>query len=316
MMRKCPACDSRECTFTKSVVDTNHYIPGEWDLYLCNNCECYFINNPPIGDEMLKYYPSNAYYTHTVPQNDNFILQKIYNHYFGIDNSIVSQILYLVFKDSVNILPPKTLHNTILDFGCGNGLLLNRFTKYGYKCTGYEVDENSIRVASSQGYEVLTGDIHDIKTDKKFDIIILNQVVEHLIEPKNVLLHLKNFLTDEGQIIISVPFRDNVDFEYYKDAWSSFQAPTHLMHFNNKSLDKLLICCGLKVIKRQYASSFSTLKKSYLKTNYKNAKILGYSHFKFILSSFLVLFGFKKTIRITVYCNKTETSKHETPLSQ
>lgn len=305
-MQKCPVCDRCECSFTQSVVDTNHYIPGEWDLYLCNYCECYFINNPPVGDEMMKYYPSKSYYTHTAPPNDNFILKKVYDHYFGRDNTIVSRMLYLFFKNSINILPPRTLRKNILDFGCGNGLLLTRFTKYGYQCTGYEIDENSIKVTSSLGFKVLTGDIHDIEADNKFDIIILNQVIEHLPEPKNILSHLKNLLTDEGQIIISVPFRDNVDFKYYKDAWSSFQAPTHLMHFNNKSLDKLMEYSGLKVIKRQYASSFSTLKKSYLKTNYNNAKKRGYSRAKFILSSFLVLFGLKKTIRITLYCKKID----------
>ena len=91
-----------------------------------------------------------------------------------------------------------------------------------------------------------------------FDIILLPDVLEHLIEPKLVLKKTKNYLKEEGQIILSMPnirhysalnkifFKG--DFRYEESGIFDY---THMRFYCKKNIAELLQSSGYKVEKTQ-----------------------------------------------------------------
>src|SRR5690606_14348521 len=71
------------------------------------------------------------------------------------------------------------------------------------------------------------GSLEDFETDKKFDIIILSHVFEHLCEPMNVMDKIKSLINDDAVIYVEVP--NLLRPEFYKNLkhWFSIE---HLFH--------------------------------------------------------------------------------------
>lgn len=99
--------------------------------------------------------------------------------------------------------------DTILDFGCGGGFLLENIEckdKYGFEINDYILQkENKIKIFSN---------FNDLK-NIQFDKIISNQVLPHLIDPRKEILQLKKLLKKNG-LIISVFTSDGRQVEFEK----------------------------------------------------------------------------------------------------
>jgi len=100
-------------------------------------------------------------------------------------------------------------HLVILDAGCGDGvnlILLNNFIG----TTVYGMDYNPLRTIRAkkkiQDSSILQGDLLELPfKEQTFDVILLNQVLEHIPEDGAVLRELYRSLKQDGLLIISVP---------------------------------------------------------------------------------------------------------------
>lgn len=101
----------------------------------------------------------------------------------------------------------------VLDVGCSNGFKTKMlFDKYDNikKIYGIDIDDNAIKEAkenfsNNERYSFEFRNIDELDNNKKYDIINLSYVLQHLSNPKDVLTKLKTLLTDRGVIIIKVP---------------------------------------------------------------------------------------------------------------
>lgn len=81
---------------------------------------------------------------------------------------------------------------TILDLGCGYGYLMKAISRdENWEITGVDADSNSLRLASSSLVykDLIIGDLETvarglIKKKKKFDVVLVSQVIEHLTKQK------------------------------------------------------------------------------------------------------------------------------------
>jgi 2-polyprenyl-3-methyl-5-hydroxy-6-metoxy-1,4-benzoquinol methylase len=115
---------------------------------------------------------------------------------------------------------------------------------------GIEMDMEAAQKAKSYCQELIVGDVESIHLNKEyenyFDIIIFADILEHLKEPLAVLTRFKEYLSDDGFIIISIPNIANWkirlqlligNFEYNE---YGILDEGHLKFFNEKSAKKLI----------------------------------------------------------------------------
>jgi len=101
----------------------------------------------------------------------------------------------------------KSLSSSLLDVGCGGCSFTEDFLKMGFNVYGMEINEELIRTGREKGVKVKKGDANKKFPfkDKYFDIVVCNQVIEHLYNPDNAFEEIRRVLKNDGIAIISVP---------------------------------------------------------------------------------------------------------------
>ena len=140
----------------------------------------------------------------------------------------------------------------VLDVGCSEGLLSKRM-----KIVGIELDFDAASKAKSFCKEVIIGDVESIDLKPEylnyFDVIVFADILEHLKDPLEVLKTFKNYLNDEGYIIVSVPnianwkIRLQLLFGNFEYSAYGILDSGHLRFFNEKSARKLVNDAGFEI---------------------------------------------------------------------
>ncbi|MDI6716900.1 MAG: class I SAM-dependent methyltransferase, partial [Actinomycetota bacterium] len=81
-----------------------------------------------------------------------------------------------------------------------------------------------------------------------FDLITLSQVIEHIPDPLQLLLSLKDKLKSNGKIILSCPNANALNRRILGRRWLHWHVPYHLNHFTKTSIGLLLRQAGLEII--------------------------------------------------------------------
>ena len=140
----------------------------------------------------------------------------------------------------------------ILDFGCGWGEFLKNIKNYK-SLSGIELRKECINHINLNIKKInITDDINYYK--KKFDIITMFHVLEHIPYQVNTLKILKSKLKKGGKIVIEVPHAE--DFLILQNELKKFRDFTfwseHLILHTCKSLKTVLIKAGFKKINIQF----------------------------------------------------------------
>jgi len=119
----------------------------------------------------------------------------------------------------------------VLEIGCGLGILLSK-VKAGEKY-GLESNEFAVATCKKKGLNVrLHEDVYRLPfDDKKFDVIIMNEVIEHIPKPEKALREIDRVLKTGGELIITTP---NKNFLVQN------LAETHCSEMSYKELKKLI----------------------------------------------------------------------------
>lgn len=194
----------------------------------------YQVSPSPTPEELSEYYNANYYDYGTYAKEycENELVQKLIPAY---------EISYLF----------KQKKGKVLDIGCGEGFVMNQLHEEGWEVTGLDFSLDGItRHFPHLKEKVHRGDIYKsladlIKNKIKFDVIICNNVLEHVIDPISFLGRFRDLCHKETVVRIQVPN----DFSWLQQAlkrdgmikndyWVG--PPAHLSYFNNKSLRLLL----------------------------------------------------------------------------
>lgn len=155
---------------------------------------------------------------------------------------------YILAAESMYAFYKNFLHDNmkILEIGAGTGVHSILLDKMGFHVTSIEPNrESSILINNKlQNGICINGYFEDVHFDKKFDIILLYHVVEHIENPGQLLHKCKSLLNKNGKIIIAVP-----DCENTETLKQSISNKYHLWHFSKKSLEKLCEKLNYKIIK-------------------------------------------------------------------
>ena len=272
----CPVCHSKELeikfkhkvtrkslSYLEKIYDyenskKNLEIFYKTKIVICECKKCYLKFHKLIPcSETLKY-------VYTILINRDFSYQK--NKFYESSK----------YKNSINLL--KRLKGTLkvfrekkinyLDFGCGWGTMLKASKDLNLNPVGIEQSKDQQKWIAKENIEIYSSIQNIIKKEitLRFNIITLNQVLEHVTDPSSILSELRKISSKNSILYISVPpYIKNKSFSiedvFVKGALQPFE---HLNCFSKKSvgilakrndfisINPIFILKNLVLIRRKY----------------------------------------------------------------
>lgn len=182
------------------------------------------------------------------------VISKYYKDYYrkivgsGDPESFFLKQKTTKFKHITNFLPGNFHPKTVLEIGCSSGGILSSFKDGGAQVLGLEFENEYSDYGRMQGIEIKNISVDDL--DKKFDLIILNHVLEHIPYPIIELKKIGAKLSDQGILFIEVPSLETVrDGSHYEKNLLTYLDFSHVSCFSVNSFANLTKVCGLEIIK-------------------------------------------------------------------
>lgn len=205
------------------------------------------VDPVPTQSEVEKFYLKDFYRANEVYFNDSSLLvQEEQSEFFN-------QRWDAIYKVCEDFFEFNLKEKKLFDIGFGFAQALIYFNNKGLKVSGLEPSLEGYQYAKSKGLNVYNAEIENFQEiNDKFDIVFLNNVLEHLRKPADTLNRIKEeLLLKNGLLVIDVPndfndFQIIADQEYNLDQWWVYP-PNHINYFSHDSLKKLLENCGYKI---------------------------------------------------------------------
>jgi SAM-dependent methyltransferase len=258
----CPTCgqDANRVLFSKN---NGHYS-------YCPGCKHIYLLNPLKEEKLIKFYtgyPTSSLEWH---RSESDFYRRIY-------------------QKGLEMIKPLSKGVDMLDIGCSSGYFLSIASEHGFSSNGIEPNAQESDYASNNGINILGSTISDLDECKKFDVITLWDVLEHIRQPVNYLQRLQRHLALNGLIFVQVPSSDSLAARIMRGACNMFDGIEHLTLFSARSLDIAFQNAGYRRIASQSVISELHALQNYL--DYQNDPYLGNSDNPFcakILSAELI----------------------------
>ena len=196
----------------------------------------------PVPENLSSYYKSEDYISHT--DSKKTVIDKIYQ---TVKNITLKRKLRLINECLLHQNSISRPEKNILDIGAGTGDFLKVCKVNLWNVFGIEPDMEARNIAAKKGV-LLHKDVSHF-TDKKFEIITLWHVLEHVENLEEYISTLEKLLSKNGTLIIAVPNYKSYDAKYYSKFWAAFDVPRHLWHFSETSISKLFAPVNLTIEK-------------------------------------------------------------------
>ena len=219
----------------QSVQDLEYETYKPVDYIVCRICG--LISQHPLPDksQLKDFYPFD------------------YRNYLPVEENIFSKLKSLQFKSLAKKL--SSLLNKkdakILEIGFGNGQLLLALQELGYKnLYGTDFTDRVFLTLQHKGIKLEVSNVEEkIPFNEKFDLIIMNNVIEHFLLPDKVLASCKGVLSNSGKVVLITPNSKALEFLIFKKYWAGFHAPRHTFIFNSSNIKMLGDKLGYSKIK-------------------------------------------------------------------
>ncbi len=154
---------------------------------------------------------------------------------------------------------PSKGQKSLLDVGCGEGWALQYFKKKGWNVLGLDYSSYGCEKFNPDCTEnLVAGDVYKnlqtlIAKGETFDVVWVDNVLEHVIDPEGLVSDLKKITKSSGVLVIEVPNDFSMIQKYllekrYVDRPYWVAIPDHLSYFNKDGLENLLHATGWKTI--------------------------------------------------------------------
>jgi SAM-dependent methyltransferase len=232
----CPVCQTAG-KFWCQTKDWEYRTTNEFYTYLkCPKCGSIFVRQVP-QDHLTQIYPPN-YYSFT-RKGDRWVF-RIKN---GLDTGFYRKILKKITHPDLSVL----------DVGGGSGHSLDLLRKSDPRISYTEIVDINPEAeieAKKKGHHYILSPIEEFKTAKKYSVILLLNLVEHLSDPAAVLQSLGRMLLPGGKIILKTPNTDSLDARLFQNRyWGGLHCPRHWIIFSDFSFRKMIQTTDLTIEK-------------------------------------------------------------------
>ena len=244
----CEICghDERELTASR----TDLFLGGHDRFFMheCLKCGVIYQYPRPTSAKMSDFYPSD-YQQYTSGVHKEKRLARLFRRY-GL-------------RKRCQAITRHVSNGRLLDVGCATGDFLSEMhLQPGWQVVGIEPGHPAAAYVSNEiGLDVVEGFLNNAPFAKQsFDAITMWDVLEHVYDPRTVILQAANLLRAGGVLVVNHPNLDSIDRRLFSELWLGYELPRHLHLFPINLLRQLMAKVGLKEIRREclYGSHAAT----------------------------------------------------------
>ncbi len=239
---QCGICGGVCQTELADLFDDRYGSPGSYAIVRCGVCGMEQVW-PQLSEEKLKelyerYYnwggEQGTSYTRI---RERFLSSAGYRLWLRLDGDIVFHL--------------RRGTGRLLDVGCNEGRALAFYARNGFQAEGLELNERAAAVARAQGFVVHTLPLAEFRPREPFDVAVLSNVLEHVVDPVATLSQLRGLLRPGGEIWISCPNADSRWRRVFNRRWINWHVPFHLWHFSPGTLKDVLARARMDLVSIQ-----------------------------------------------------------------
>lgn len=211
----------------------------------CSNCNTIFAHNFPVS-QMAKingHYTKNHSYKKIEPVNPLRIYSDIFNQCKQYTNG-----------------------NKYLEIGVGRGEMLATALEMGYDVDAVEIcKEDCEKISAVLDVDIKWCDFLDYQTEKKYDVIIMGDVLEHISDPVYAIKKAKSLLNKNGILWISTPNYNSGFTRLMGFSDAMWNQKNHFTYFSYESLLPFLRAENLEVVHYDVSNRYNGSMELYCK---------------------------------------------------
>ena len=248
------------------VVDTTERMfgfGGDFHYFECGKCGCVQLMNVPA--DLSFYYPPDKYYSfkprpECKPELERTGLKRwlyaMRNGYALFHRPFYAALLqyfrpagpeYKTVAHLFRNAPGLSIRSRILDVGSGQGWLLEDLAKLGFSRL-HGVDPFINDTISSKPQITLHKCFVEELQAGKFDLILSQDSLEHVIDPLATLTAMAERLAPGGTCRVELPVAASRVWQEYGGIWVDLDPPRHIFLFTQPSMEIVAAKAGLKVV--------------------------------------------------------------------
>lgn len=236
---RCLLCGGNLVQTATGLFDTRFGIEGTYSFARCCSCELEQILPLPAAAQLKHLYESHYNFggetdTLYTKLRERFLSSVFYQLWCRLDGDIS-------FHTRVG-------RGRLLDVGCNEGRGLRIYTRHGFQSEGLELNETAAEVARRAGFVVETADLSQFEPREPYDIVVLSNVLEHALNPIEMLGHVARLLRPGGQVWISCPNGRSWLRDAFGSSWINWHIPFHISQFSTKTLSNVLGRAGFRTV--------------------------------------------------------------------
>jgi len=238
---ECVVCHSSQAVTEARGKDYLHQTSDQEFLFCrCLDCGHLYLRPRPTIAEIGRIYPSNY---------------PTFTNRFGRSGSLFAKVKDQVLVGRFDVLCaglPASMR--LLDIGCGDGRFLlalrRRFPVAELAGLDWFFGPAIAEELAKANIKTIAGTIENTPLpDKKFDVITMNQIIEHTWDVRLVIERCKRALAVGGLLAIETPNPDGWDRRFFKaGAWGGYYWPRHLNLFTRAHLTRLVTESDMEVV--------------------------------------------------------------------
>lgn len=246
----------------------------DFSIVKCSNCGFVYVN-PRVQDEQL-----TSIYRH------NYFANKDYGYASYVQEKRLRVKNFERWLKDADKYITEANPVIALDVGCAAGYCVELMNTKGWKTNGLELDEEMYISLREKGFDISKSLLEDFKTENRFSVITLFDVIEHIPNIDKAFSKLNSLLTKDGVVIMVTPNHNSLQRKLLGKRWFQYKPIEHIQYFNKSSLKIFAERNGLKIVYQtncgQYADTQFLLNR------------LNYYNFNFLSKIFNKIFGILK----------------------
>jgi 2-polyprenyl-3-methyl-5-hydroxy-6-metoxy-1,4-benzoquinol methylase len=206
-----------------------------FNIARCGQCGLMAVENVPAD---LSPFYSEGYFTGDVTLDGYMDYEK---------DKEVTKKTYLTYLDKLNHYLDKKMGMTMFEVGCATGFFMQLAQERGWETEGIDISAYAIAQAEKKGLVAAATTLESYQTAKKFDCVIMEDVIEHVKDPVDTIKRVAGLLNERGLFALTTPDAGSLWARVWGKHWHAFVPPQHLFYFSYKNIVSVLEKNGFKV---------------------------------------------------------------------